>query len=512
MTRGDKLALKLLEGEYWFGGVVRHGLQMPFGPDSQYHWELMGNLDGNQGSPLLLSTKGRYVWSEAPYTLDFDRGTLTITDARDEVITAEGLGNLRGAYRAACERFFPPSGRCPDELAFTAPQYNAWIELKWDPTQEKVLRYAQEILDHGFPPGVLMIDDNWFEQNGVWRFHPGRFPDPGAMTEALHRMGFKVVVWICPFICPDAYVYRLARERKYLITTPKGEPVIRRWWNGYSALLDLTNPGALAWFKGQMDELVDRYGVDGFKFDGGDPYTYRPDDVTHLPSTPNSLCEAFAAVGLNYPLSEYRACWKLGGEHLIQRVRDKGHRWGQGGMADLLPTGLVQGLVGYPFTCPDMVGGGLLGDFLDPATKIDQELFVRYAQCSTMFPIMQFSTMPWRVLDKEHYACCLKMLELKKQIAPEMLELARQAGRTGEPILRHMAYNFPDEGLETVMDQFMVGEDILVAPVLQKGARKRTIRFPTGKWLGDDGSVVEGPCRLDVPSPLERLLPRNNER
>jgi len=113
MTRGDKLALKLLEGEYWFGGVVRHGLQMPFGPDSQYHWELMGNLDGNQGSPLLLSTKGRYVWSEAPYTIDFDRGTLTITDARDEVITAEGLGNLRGAYRAACERFFPPSGLPP---------------------------------------------------------------------------------------------------------------------------------------------------------------------------------------------------------------------------------------------------------------------------------------------------------------------------------------------------------------------------------------------------------------
>ena len=97
------------------------------------------------------------------------------------------------------------------------------------------------------------------------------------------------------------------------------------------------------------------------------------------------------------------------------------------------------------------------------------------------------------------------MLELKQQIAPEMLDLARQAGRTGEPILRHMAYNFPDSGLETTMDQFMVGDDILVAPVLTRGARERTIHFPAGKWLGDDGSVVDGPCELDVNAPLERL-------
>ena len=511
------LELPLLPGEYWFGGVVRHGYQMPFG-DSEYRYRLNGNLAGNQGCPLLVSTCGRYVWSEEPFSFEFKEKRLRIEEAAGPIRLGEGHGNLRGAYLAACGKFFPPSGQWPDELAFLAPQYNAWIEVKWEPTQEKIIRYAQAILDHGWPAGVLMIDDNWFRNNGNWKFPRDRFSDPRGMADWLHERGFKLVVWISPFIAPDTYTYRLLNQKKYFIYDAKGEPVIRRWWNGYSALLDLSNPAAADWFVEQLDSLVRDCGVDGFKFDGGDAFYYLPDDVTARPISPNGQCEAFARIGLRYRLSEYRACWKLGGQALIQRVRDKGHRWGTDGMGDLLPTGLAQGLMGYPFTCPDMVGGGLVGDF-GPGSSVDPELFLRYAQCSALFPIIQFSTMPWRVLDErspsrresrlggldQYQQWCMEIVRLRKEVGPEILSLAKHAARTGEPIMRHMAYVFPQAGLERVMDQFMLGDDILVAPVLQQAARQRAISFPSGEWRGDDGSTVSGPCRIGVEAALSRL-------
>jgi alpha-glucosidase len=77
-----------------------------------------------------------------------------------------------------------------------------------------VLKYAHAIVDNGLPPGVLMIDDNWQEDYGKWTFHPGRFPDPKAMMKELHALGFKVMVWVCPFVSPDCDVYRALAKKK----------------------------------------------------------------------------------------------------------------------------------------------------------------------------------------------------------------------------------------------------------------------------------------------------------
>ncbi|KHF32735.1 alpha-glucosidase [Paenibacillus sp. P1XP2] len=71
--------------------------------------------------------------------------------------------------------------------------------------------------------------------------------------------------------------------------------------------------------------------------------------------------------------------------------------------------------------------------------------------------------------------------------------------------MRHLSYVFPEEGYEQVSDQFMLGDDILVAPVVKKGAVTRKIVFPSGTWQGDDGSIVIGPCEREVAAPLSRL-------
>ncbi|TDL64738.1 hypothetical protein E2R56_25570 [Rhodococcus qingshengii] len=76
---------------------------------------------------------------------------------------------------------------------------------------------------------------------------------------------------------------------------------------------------------------------------------------------------------------------------------------------------------------------------------------------------------------------------------------------TGDPIIRHMEYSFPHQGFAKTVDQFMLGDDELVAPVVVKGLREKTIRFPAGTWQRDDGSIVEGPCTKTINVPLSRL-------
>lgn len=498
-----ELHIRLLEGEAWWGGDVTYGGQMPYGRET-VDIDLGAGIRGNQAAPLLVSSKGRYVWSEEPIRYRFEDGSLTVTG---ESVIEERGEDLRGAFLAAAAAHFPSTGTLPDARFFSVPQYNLWIELQYEPTQDKTIRYAEEALANGLPPGVIMIDDNWMEDYGVWKFRSDRFPDPKEMTEKLHELGFQVMLWTCPFVSPDNAVnFRMLEGKGYLLRDEKGETAIRRWWNGYSAVLDCTNPAAVEWYQGQLQQLVDTYGIDGFKLDAGDPEYYRATDRSVVPMHPNGHCEAWAAVGLRYAFNEYRACWKMAGKPLVQRLRDRQHSWDENGLASLIPNGLAQGLAGYAYICPDMIGGGQIGDVENnPDFRVDQELFVRYAQCSALFPMMQFSTAPWRVLDKEHLGYCVETAKLHAEFGELFLELARHSAETGEPIMRHMAYAYPDGGFEDVADQFMIGDTLLVAPVVTQGARSRTIHFPKGEWLGDDGSKVQGPCVLEVAAPVSRL-------
>jgi alpha-glucosidase len=281
-----------------------------------------------------------------------------------------------------------------------------------------------------------------------------------------------------------------------------------QWWDGFSAVTDLTSPRGRQWFKGQLDHLVEEYGVDGFKLDGGDAQHYSNERmlqgaVAHdADASPNEQSRAFAEVGLDYPLNEYRACWKMGGQPLAQRLRDKRHRWED--LRTLIPGIVNQGLMGYPFNCPDMIGGGEYLSFRDLAA-VDQELIVRAAQTHALMPMMQFSVAPWRVLSPENLEICRRAAALHSEMGAEILALAREAARTGEPIVRSLEYQYPHAGYADVDDQFLLGPDILVAPVLEKGARSRPVVFPPGRWSGDDDSTVEGPTTREVDVPLDRI-------
>lgn len=508
--------IKILAGERWWAGVISEAHRMPFTADSSYTFDFYANTAGNQGQPLLISDQGRFVWCDDPFWFQFDKGTIRLRSEFSAFQIGTNGTTLAEVYRHVSRTFFPTAGQLPGELLFTHPQYNTWIELTYNQNQKDVLNYARSAIKQGYPPGVLMIDEGWAINYGHWDFDRARFENPDAMMKELHQLGFKVMLWMCPYITPDGPFFKdlwLKQTRKgytpWFVNAEKpNQPAIMEWWDGFSAVVDLTNPQGVEWFKGHLDFLVKTYGVDGFKFDGGDAgYYSRKSMLSPIRSfrtnaTPNEHSELYARLGMSYPLNEYRACWKMGGQPIAQRLRDKSHDWAD--LGKLVPGILNQGIMGYAFTCPDLIGGGEYLSFMD-LNQVDQELIVRASQCHALMPMMQFSVAPWRVLSSENQAICLEMARLHTRMGAEILALAKEAARTGEPIIRALEYEFPSQGYGSINDQFLLGRSILVAPVLQKGAVKRTIQFPPGKWQGDDSSVVQGPCQTVVSVPINRL-------
>jgi alpha-glucosidase len=504
------VVVELLPGEKIWSGSVKQGHKMPF--DLGYKFDFYANNEYNQIQPLLLGNKGLWVWSEEPFAFEVQAGKILITNNHGEVKHGRSGQTLADARSYVSSTFFPPSGKMPDELLFSKPQYNTWIELTYNHNQADIIKYAQAILDNGFEPGVFMIDDTWQEDYGKWDFHPGRFPEPKAMIDQLHKMGFKVMVWMCPFVSADQamIVQHLMKDKAFLMqqepdkpTWEKAtDPAIIKWWNGYSALLDFTNPAAVNWFNSELDRLVNDYGIEGFKLDAGDMDFYPPQALSKEPATPNRHSELYAQFGLRFPLNEYRACWKMAGLPLAQRLHDKLHLWSD--VEKLMPHMLNEGLIGYTFSCPDMIGGGDWASFVGN-DKLDQELVVRSAQIHALMPMMQFSVAPWRILDKQHLDAVKKAVEIRKIFTPKIVELARQSAITGEPIVNYMEYSFPGNGYENIRDQFMLGNDVLVAPIVEKGKTQRTIILPKGNWLADDGKTYRGGKTYLVEVPLDRI-------
>ena len=119
--------------------------------------------------------------------------------------------------------------------------------------------------------------------------------------------------------------------------------------------------------------------------------------------------------------------------------------------------------------------------------------------------MMQISASPWRVLGPEHQEVFKKTVALRQRFASRFVELAKQAARDGEPIMRNLEYVYPGLGYASVKDEFMMGDCLLVAPVVEKGRTSRNVVLPPGKWRADDGQVYEGPRTIEVSAPLPRL-------
>ena len=519
-----RMAVTMLPGERWWGLCNAFGREMPFTERTALSLDLRLDNYAHQSLSFLCSDKGRAIWCPEPVGVEISGGTIRLASDKGEIELVENAGaNLREAFRAASARWFPPSGGEPDLLYFSAPQCNTWIELTYHQNERDILAYARSMLDNGVPPGVFMIDDTWQLGYGTWEFDPRRFSDPKGMMAKLHAMGFKVLLWICPFVSMDSPAYRALLATGGFLAAGEDESGARRdrwcndpaavkWWNGKSALLDFTHPDGRRWFEDELARLRRDFGADGFKFDGGGVHFYAgcvgtegasPTTIAYDPSVPPAAQSAlYGAFALANPGSEYRNGFGFAGRPVIMRLHDKPHTWDA--LRRLIPDMLAAGLVGCPFICPDMIGGGEWTAFL-PGAPFEPELFLRSAQVHALCPMMQISASPWRVLPPEHQRLFRDVVALRQRFAPRFVELAKESARTGEPMMRNLEYAFPGRGYAGIKDEFLMGEDLLVAPVLEKGATSRRVVLPPGSWRADDGRTHEGPATIEADAPLARL-------
>lgn len=466
------------------------GHRMPIGPEDSLTVDPSGSDALDQCAPVFVSTAGRFLWSEAPFVFQAENGSIS-AEGEKEIILGEGFGDLRGSCRAVIEKYGSLTGILPDSRFFTCPQYNTWIELKTEQTAEGIWNYAVNMKKEGLTAGILMIDEGWQEEYGTLEFNRRKIPDPHALMDKLHGLGYAVMLWVTPLVACAGPRFRMLEKDGFLLKDRDGKTAIREWWNGYSAVLDLTNPDAVNWFRAQLDHLMTEYGVDGFKFDAGDPYFYRNDDQAFTPCFPQEQEQAYNRLGACYALNEFRAAWNYGGQPIVCRLQDKLHSWDTNGLNMLIPNTFVQGMTGHVWCCPDMVGGGDVGSFSENV-QLDEELFVRWAQANACMGMMQLSVNPFRVLSEENAARVRQAVLLHCALGPKLLMEARNAAVTGEPMVRPLSYVFPNEGFEKVADRFMLGEDLLVAPILRKGQKTVEIRLPQGVWKTWKGETVPG--------------------
>ena len=519
--------VKMEKGELWWGGSANDGKYMPFGEETAFSGDFRVYA-ANQTMPLYISNHGRVIWSETPFGYSIKNGELVLDGEGSFYL--EKFGNtLREAHLGARAKFFPLKKRKLNRDFFKTVQYNTWIECLYNQTQEHILRYAHAIVDNGFEPGILMIDEGWHGIYGHWDFDRLKFPDPKSMVDELHSMGFKVMLWVVPYVCPDGeffikhYEKTLYEDREHpergLFIRRKNDPqrpALFSWWNGFSAMLNFANPKDREFLDSQLRFLMSEYGIDGFKFDGGTLGCYANQGATGellCDLTPAELNMEWNKFAQKYDYHEYKDTYCGAAYPTIQRLCDRTHSWSvkyrdgialDFGLDTVIPCSIAEGLIGHPFICPDMVGGGSWHCFL-PGEPIDGELFVRWAQLSALFPMMQYSKAPWDILSKEDCDLVIKAGRLHKSFTDEIIEMVTRAEETGEPILRCLEYNYPDRGYAHIKDEFMLEDKYLVAPIVEQGATERRVIIPEGEWIADDGTVyTEG--EYTISAPIDRLI------
>lgn len=408
------------------------------------------------------------------------------------------------AWRACLPRIGHPSA-VPPETLWRSPIWTTWARFKTTIDQARIVEFADEIMAHGYPRGVMEIDDRWQTHYGDMAFDPARFPDSRAMVDALHERGFSVTCWVMPFINPDADCFDAARSHGYLLRQPDGSPFPVRWWQGDGCLLDIANPKARQWFGDNLREMQAAAGLDGFKFDAGEAIFVG--NHAGYPC-PNDYTRRYIDfVASNCPLSEVRSGWGNQRASVLFRQWDKSSTWGaDNGLKSVITGALAMSLAGYPFVLPDMVGGNAYR-----GEQADAELMIRWTQANALLPAIQFSLAPWDYGD-ECDRLCRAALDLRERYMDRIETAMRGAAQSGAPVIRPVWWLAPeDERAQICDDEFLLGDRVLVAPVIQPGQSARDVYIPRGEWRGaHTGRIFAGPTALtNEPAPLDTLLVYN---
>lgn len=469
--------------------------------------------DGLAVHGLLLDNPGRTVFDfrayEAAYLTQAETGDLDlyIVPGPEPRTVIERYTALTGRLR------LPPLW----SLGYHQSRYSYMSE-------QEVREVAHAFQDRQIPCDAIHLDIHHMEGYRVFTFDPGRFPDPAGLAADLRRDGFHLVPIVDPGVKRDpaygTYVRGVQGDR--FCKRIEGDIYFGEVWPGESAFPDFSDEAVRQWWGEEHRFYVDR-GIDGIWNDMNEPAVFNEHktmdgDVIHRnDGDPRPHRELHNLYGLCMMRATYEGMRRLLGRRPFVLTRagyagsgrygavwtgDNRSYWEHMEMA--IPMVLNLGLSGIPFAGPD------IGGFSHHASG---ELVARWTQMGALFPFCRNHSAidthrqePWQ-FGPEVEAACREALRLRYRWLPYLYTLFEEAARTGMPVIRPLMLAYPDDP-ETwrLSDQFLLGPDVLVAPVLRPGQRRRMVYLPAGRWRDLlTGAVHRGPAHIIAEAPLERM-------
>ncbi|HLL73049.1 MAG TPA: glycoside hydrolase family 31 protein [Pyrinomonadaceae bacterium] len=408
--------------------------------------------------------------------------------------------------------------------------------------EAKVRDIARQFRARKIPADVIYLDIDYMDGYRVFTWDKTKFPDPPKMLSDLSKDGFRTVVIIDPGIKVDEKysAYTQGRAGGFFHQTREGREFQGRVWPGVCAFPDFTNPQAREWFGSLHARNLDE-GVAGFWNDMNEPATFPPDnrpaqpDVMHDPAKTFPLDVRHFGDGLAGDHARYHNVYGMQMARAtfegVQKLRPDARpfvltRAGYAGVQrfSAVWTGdnvaswehlqlsiamlTSMSVSGLPFVGADV--GGF-------ANNASAELYTRWLQAAALTPLYRSHVAtglqerePWS-FGEAHERINRASIELRYQLLPYIYTLFREHEETGAPVMRPLWFNYPTDyntyAPTLPLEQFLLGSDLLVAPVLTQGATTRAVYFPKGDAWVDwwTGARYEGGTFAEIDAPLARL-------
>ena len=471
--------------------------------------------------PFYLSTRGYGVLVDTGMPAEFDvcHSThscvqITVPDRLlDYYVIAgpEPARVIRGYHRLTGRPEVPPAWALGTWISTGyAAEDGGGVELA--ESQERVLHLARTIRERDIPCDVLHIDTQWqrFDHWSDQQWDTKRFPAPEAMLKELADLRFRVCLWINPYISRLSPVFEEAETHGFLMRRADGSTYIADSWHGDQpacGIVDFTHPGAVRWFQDQLRVLL-RSGVHVFKSDFGEGVPVDAHAANGM--TGEELHNVYTLLfndvvaDVTQEVHGHRVLWArssfTGGQrHCGQWSGDTNATFTS--TASVLRGGLSYALSGVPFWTHDI--GGFTG-------RPTAELYVRSAQFGALCPLTRFhgttSRLPWD-FGEEAEAAVRDALKLRYRLMPYLLTAALDAGDTGHPVMRPLLVDaFDDPATWSADLAYLLGPDLLVAPVVNPVDATHPVYLPGGDWIDFwTGETHTGGRYITVGTPLERI-------
>ena len=481
--------LELAVGEHIYGLGERFGPLVKNGQTVDI-WNADGGTSSEQSYksvPFYISDRGYGVLVNHAGHVSFEVGSEAVERVQFSV-EAERMEYfvIAGDPKTVLERYTRLTGRPASVPAWS---YGLWLSTSFttDYDEATVTRFVEGMAERDIPLSVFHFDCFWMRefQWSDLEWDSRTFPDPEGMLARLHDRGLRVSVWINPYIAQRSVLFDEAQRLGYLVRRVDG--AVWQWdlWQPGMALIDFTNPAAIAWFQEKLRALL-RQGVDCFKTDFGERI---PLDVVYSDgSDPEAMHHVYTQL-YNQAVFDVLEGERGAGEAVLfaRSATVGGHRmpvhWGGdststfASMAETLRGGLSLAMSGFGFWSHDI--GGFEG-------HPDAAVFKRW----TAFGMLSSHSrlhgsdsyrVPW-AFDDEAVEVTRSFTHLKLRLMPYLVAAGAEASATGTPVMRPMALEFAGDPAVTHLDrQYMLGPDLLVAPVFSADGTV-DVYLPAGRW------------------------------